>query len=480
MMKRKPGRSDSSIETGLLLALPCTVILLSIAVWVTALSRSGFWADDFLNVTHFSRSLGDLSDDHINAGKYIINVFWAVGTEAFGAGSVVPFLLLNSLVFAAGLVIWLRAGAGTRWTSVEAWWVGGLFIATGAWLPTALWSTNITHSGGFLALGVALWAHNHMMKAQARRDATNWALATGLAWTFAVVSNLLYIGFLVLAFYCALFQVSRLRNLGTRTSSAVGIVGFSSLLVPLTYFITVAYPSTTSHGGYTETGLRFVHENLRFYRSVLAPTSLLTALYGVMLVGGLVGALAAMRRRDFFPVTILATAAATALPALVQGQQRDIHYVAMPLLLTFSALAAGVYPLVLGERRRYKGVLLLGVTMALLLIFRQSAEIRAYFIDSPYGGSLASFRSEVASLAPAGGMICARLNLDPAHQAFFIAAMSGEDGFLVPPINAAQAYLVTGRSPCPAGQLGARITVNLNGQGNFVAYGSQSASGGHN
>ena len=42
------------------------------------MSRSGFWGDDFLFLTHFNRTLGDLSDDHINTGKYAANLFWAL------------------------------------------------------------------------------------------------------------------------------------------------------------------------------------------------------------------------------------------------------------------------------------------------------------------------------------------------------------------------------------------------------------------
>jgi hypothetical protein len=449
--------------------LPCAVIVLNLLVWVTAVSRSGFWADDFLNVTHFAHSLGDLSDDHINAGKYIINIFWAVGTEAFGDGSVVPFLLLNSLVFATGLVIWLRSGIKTNWSFVDAWWIGGLFIATAAWLPTALWSSNITHSGGFLALGVGAWAHNRSMDARTARNTTLWSATSGVAWIFAVVSNVLYIGLIVFATYCAWHQIGKLRRLGTETSMAVVSVVFWNLVLPVTYFLTVAYPGTTSHGGYTVTGLQFVRENLRFYRLLLAPTTLLTVIYVALLVCAVIGAIVSLRRRDFFPVAVLGAAGATALPALVQSQQREIHYVAMPLLLVFSALAAGIRPVLSGRSRRWKGAIFFAGLITIVLIFQQGANIRSYFVQSPYGSSLVTFRSEVASLAPEGAVICAKLDLDAPHQTAFIGGMSGEAGFLVPPISAAQVYLVPPAKVCPTTVSVTHITVNLNARGNFVA-----------
>ncbi len=464
------GHPHRTIGTGLLLALPCGVVVLNLIVWIVGVSRSGFWADDFLNVTQYARTLGNLSNYHINTGKYIGNIFWALGTEAFGNGSVVPFLLLNSLVFAAGVITWLWVGSNKRWSAVDSWWIGGLFLATAAWLPTALWSSNIVHSGGFLALGVGLFAHERAMSMRTARGCAGWSALTGAAWTFAVVSDLLYIGLMVIAVYCAWYQIGRLRGFGMKTPGVAVFVGFWNLLLPIFYFVAVAYPGTTSSTAYAVNGPQFVHENLRFYKLLLAPTDLLTAVYAVLLVGGVIGALAALRRRDPFPFALLGAAGATALPALVQSQQRDIHYMAMPLLLLFSALAAGVRPVLLGKSKRLAGTILLATAVTLLLLFRQGADIRAFFVQTPYGSNLATFRSEVASLTPEGGVICTKLDLDAPHQSLFIAEMSGENGFLVPPINATQVYFAASATPCPVSAV-THITVSLNARGNFVASG---------
>jgi hypothetical protein len=455
---------------GLLIALPCLVILLNFIVWITAVSHSGFWADDFLWVTHFSRSIGDLSNYRFDVGKYVINFFWAIGTEVFGAGSVVPFLVLNSLVFTTGVVVWLWVGTKQSWSSVGAWWIGGLFIASEAWLPTTLWSSNITHSGGFLALGLGITAHRRAMRSRTSRDSTCWSVASGAAWTFAIMSNLLYIGLMVIAVYCAWYQIGKLRQLGMASAMAACIVGFWNLLLPVLYFVAVGYPGTTASQPYSVTGLRFVYDNLRFYRLILAPSDLLTAMYAALLVAAIVGALAAVRRnRDFFPIAVLGAAGATAVPALVQSQQRDVHYMAMPLLLLFSALAAGAYPVLIDKSRQWIGIGLLAATATLLLLFIQGSNLRSYFVQSPYGSSLATFRSEVASLTPEGGTICVKMDLDAPQQALLIGEMSGENGFLVPPISAAQAYLVTGNESCPAVGSVTHIGVSLNARGDFFA-----------
>jgi hypothetical protein len=448
-------------------ALPLLVIALSLMVWVTALSRSSFWADDFLWVTHFNRSLGDVSNYHFNIGKYIINVFWALGTEAFGDGSAIPFLILNSLIFAGGVILWLWVGVGKRWSVVDAWWVAGLFIATAAWLPSTLWASNITHSGGFLALGLGIFAHERALSSGDVRNARRWSILSGTAWMLAVASNLLYIGLIVIAAYCAWQQVWKLRRFGMAMSRAASLACFWNLALPVLYFLLIGYPGATASSPYAETGLRFVRENLRFYRMALAPTGVLTALYIALVLAGAIMAFAAVRRRDFFPVAVLGAAVATALPALIQSQQRYVNYMAMPLLLFFSALASGARPTFQGKHRSLGYMLIIGAGITLVLVFHQGAELRAYFTRTPFGNNLSTFRSEVASLTPEGGVICAALNLDAQQETLFVAEISGENGFRVPPISAGRAVLVPKAMSCPIS--GSHITVSINQRGDFVA-----------
>ena len=456
----------------LLISLPGLAILLSLLVWIVAVSRSGFWADDFLNVTRYSHSFGDLLNDRSNTGKYTLNFFWALGTLAFGAGSAIPFVILNTLVFAVGLVIWLRVGTKARWSAPAAWWIGGLFISTAAWLPTALWSTNITHSCGFFALGAGLWAHEQCVRAPTTRSTALWSLVGGLAWTFAIVSNLLYLGLLVIAVYCGFHQVLKLRRLGVEVVRATAAVGTWNLLIPILYFVTVAYPATVASSVYTNSGLHFVHGNFDFYKETLAPTGILIAVYVGVVVLAFGGGIAAARRRDWFPIALLVAAVATTIPALVQSLQQDIHYVAMPLLLVFSSLLSGMRPVLAVRREQLawlRYALLFAAVVALALLFNQGSTERSYFVRSPYGSSLMAFRSEVTSLTPENSIICASFNLTPQYQEAFIAEMSAYRVFLVPPINASQAYLTSIGEPCPASGPIVHITVGLNSHGDFVA-----------
>lgn len=436
----------------LLLILPLLVILVGVIVWIAAVSRSGFWADDFMNVVLYYKKFGDITNDHLNTGKYIINAFWAFGTDAFGDSSDVPFLLLNTCVFASGLALWLRSSLGARASSLRVWWAAGLFIATASWLPTVLWASNITHSFGFLALGAAYWTHRRAMAAISGRAVIALSLVSGLFWTVAVVSDLLYIGLLPMAAYCVWQQTLRLHGFGVTRRRAAITTGTSSLALPTIYFVFVGDPATKSNPAYANTGLAFVHENLDYYKSVLAPTDLLLAIYAAIVLVVVVGGIMAMARTDLLPLVLLIAAGTTAIPALVQSEQRDIHYAAMPLLLLFSALA-----LALPSVRRVGGVIrsgrlitTLGAIAALVLIYLQGAGVRSYFVQTPYGSNLTSFRSEVAALTSEGADLCVRLTMTPAQRAYFTASIAGEFGFLVPPISAGKAEFVTARDRCAA------------------------------
>jgi hypothetical protein len=275
----------------------------------------------------------------------------------------------------------------------------------------------------------------------------------------------------VIAAYCAYNQALALRRRdGSLLKTAVPVV-ILNLALPLIYFGTIAYPATSAAGPYSVTGLRFVHGNFEYYKTLIAPTTPLKVAYAAIVVAALLGALAAVRRRDFFPIAVLGSAVATGIPSLVQGQQRYVYYLAMPLLLLFSALIAGARPVLAGTAprlRQIRAVSLVALAVALILIFAQGADVRSYFISTPYGGSLAAFRSQVAELTAPDSAICTTLNMAQDQQQLLEAELSGPDGFLVPPVSAATVAFVSPGEACPPG-FNAAITVNIDPRLDWVA-----------
>jgi hypothetical protein len=462
---------DSQCDRTLVpVALPLLVIVLSAITWVVAVSRSAFWADDFKEVTAYSRSLGDLTDLKINAGKYTANLFWAVATTAFGSGSAIPFLVLNTLIFVTGFALWLRSGLRAKWSYTAAWSIAGAFIASATWLPMALWSSNVVHSAGFLALGLGLFAHQRCVTSETRRQSVSWCVASAAAWTLAVISNILFLGLVSIGAYCAWMQFRRLRVLGLSRLTAAGAF-FGNVLLPVLWVAAVAYPATTALAVYAHPGIRYFGADLAYYRLAVAPTWPLAAMYIGVIVVGFVFAVVSLRRRDYFPMAVLCAAGAVAAPVLIQEQQRALNYVAMPILLAFSALAAGVHSgLPTGRYINWARTpaYLVGL-VALILIFQQGADVRSFFVDQPYGSSLAVFRAQVAALSPPNSIICAQLNLDSGARSLFLLAISGARGFTISPIGAAGVYFTAVDGACPAVGPSSHIIVSVNERGDFVA-----------
>jgi hypothetical protein len=452
------------------IALPLIIIALNAVTWVVALSRSGFWADDFLLITTYARSLGNLTDVATNGAKYTGNLFWAVATTAFGDGSAIPFLVLNTLVFVAGVTLWLQFGLRVRWSRTAAWWVAGGFIASTTWLPIALWSANVVHSAGFLALGLGLFAHQRCVTSETRRRVMIWSAASTLAWTLAVVSNILFTGLVVIGAYCGWAQFVKLRVFGqSRLGDA--ILSAANVLVPVLWIAVVAYPATTALAPYSHPGVQFMVANLVYYQLSLAPTWPLVAIYLGLTGVALLLALVALRRRDLFPMAVLSAAGLITLSVLLQQQQRAIHYAAMPILLILSAVASGVHS-TLPARMYASWVRVPACVVAvagLIMIFQQGADVRSFFVDTPYGSDLAVFRSQVAALTSPNSVICARLNMTSDEQNLLTAEMSGARGFTIPPIDAEGVVFTSANGLCPDSGPSSDIVVSSNDRGGFVA-----------
>jgi hypothetical protein len=447
-------------------------VLVASVVWaVLAITRSGFWADDFLNLTSFNHSLGNLSDDHINTGKYVINAFWALGTTLFGQGSVVPYLLLNAAVLAAGVVLWLWSGIGSRWSRVQAVWIAGLFAAGGTWWASALWSSNITHTAALLWLGAGSLCAERAVRASSLRQATAWTLCAGAAWTLTVASNLAYVGVLVLATWLLVGQLATVRRHGGAVARCAALAAWS-LAVPLAYFVLIAYPATTSSSAYSQHGLSFISSNFAFYRRAYAPHLALSLLYLGLIALCLAGAWRGARHRRWFPLVALLSAVAMLVPALVQGQQREVNYVAVSVLVLVSGAVAGLRELAgavpLRRRRFAIPAACAAGALALVLLIDGSASQRSYFLHTPYGRSLAAFRAGAAHLVPSGAALCSELDLDEPTLERFVAELSGPRGFQVPPVRARSVAFVSRGEPCPAADSSA-IAVRQNPGGSFTA-----------
>jgi hypothetical protein len=468
-----PGeRKRWDAKSLLLIAFPVYVIVVYSLVWLVAVGKSGFWADDFINMQLYHHSLGDLFNYHGNTGKYTINLYWGLMTTAFGSGSDVPYLVVNSLCLIVGVGLWVRWGVDRHWRRGTAYWILALFLASGAWLEAALWASNIVHTFGYLALGLAMTAHERCMRATTRNEAYGWSVATGLCFTAAVMSNLIYLGLIVLGAYCAWLQLAKMRDLGIDVRRGLAVAAGFAVVLPAIFVAFVAYPGTKTHQGYTNTGFQYIRDDLHYYREQFAPAGWLEGTYIGLAIVAFAGALEALRRKDLFPLALLVTGIGVAIPVLMQSTQLYVHYMCMPLLMLFSALGVFYDRLDMGRTPLLaRGALLAAAIFFLAVVFGQAGNFRYYFSTTPYGSGLKTFRTEVGALEKPNTPLCLTLDMSPANRTLLQQETDSLAGFAAQPINSTATYFLNPHEKCPASYGNVtHVRVTMGPDGNWRAF----------
>lgn len=451
---------------------PGVVVFLSATVWIGALLRSNFFADDFYQLATYS-GFNNLFNVHLDQGQFAVNIFWTVGTMAFGYGSAVPYLLLNSSILFGGLGMWL-IGCRNRWPATYGWWVAGLLAANAAWMTTALWSANCTHSVALFALGGAMLCHESVLRAGELQAARSWSLLGAAAWLLVVASDPLYIGVVPIIIYCCLIQRPHLLR-SSGSSWLTNAVLLCNVLLPSLYFALIGYPQKSAVAAYSGSSLRFIVTDLRLYVDQMAPSTITQAVYLSLAIVTGVAVVGALIRRDFFPVACGLSAALMIGILLTESQQIYPNYTVIPLLLVLSACLAGCTTVARSSRwrvpsRSFRGAAIVLAAISLAVLFYAGSGVRAYFTATPYGDQrgLALFRYQVASMVPPGTPLCVVLELARADGVEFKAWMAQEYGFLLAPINAASVYFADSQGQCPSSAT-ATINVTEDASGEFLA-----------
>lgn len=452
--------------------LPGVVLFLSATVWMAALLRSNFFADDFYLLANYS-GFNNLFNVHLDEGQFAVNIFWILGTIAFGYGSAVPYLLLNSSILFGGLGMWLVA-CRKRWPATCGWWVAGLLIANAAWMTTALWSANSTHSVALFALGGAMLCHERVLRAGELQAARSWSLLGAAAWLLVVASDPLYIGVVPIIIYCCLTQRPHLHRSGG-SSWLTNAVLLCNVLLPGLYFALIGYPQKSAVAAYAGSSLRFIATDLRLYVDQMAPSTIVKAAYLSLAIATGIAVVGALIRRDFFPAACGLSAALMIAILLTESQQIYPNYTVIPLLLVLSACVAGWRTIARPDQWRvpdrwFRGAAIVLGAISLALLFYAGSGVRAYFTATPYGDQrgLAVFRYQVASMVPPGTPLCVVLELTRTDGVEFRAWIAQDFGFLLAPINAASVSFAASQGQCPSTAT-ATINVTEDASGNFRA-----------
>jgi hypothetical protein len=404
-------------------------------VWVGSIQKADFWADDFSHLNNFNKNLGAITSSD---GKLVINVYWFFGSYAFGSSSAVPYLLMNMAFFITSIFILHKIARSRGWGRHYIFYVCAMLFSTGSIYAFLLWSSNVVHLASLLGLCIALLIQEKARIEKSIPVTLLFGFLLGLVWTFATLSNPLYIGFLILAAYFVYEQLNNHKNYSSTFFKLKLIL--LNLSLPVLAFVFISYPRVTKQEAYDVSGLKFISSNFDYYFMGAFETPKLILLVVIGTLALLILMINNLRNLEFASAVFLLTASSIVFPILIQGQQRGIHYFSIPIIL----FLASIFSIKPDLKQLFRKNTLfffsrLGVATLIVLVAVMGSWARSWYLTSPFGEPLTQIRQSIASSTIPGQSICLELEMPSQDQNFFLAAMGGTSGFLVHPINASNA-----------------------------------------
>ena len=233
------------------------LIFIGIFLYLASLTKSDFWADDFTNMHRYFRTLGPIESTD---GKLIINIYWYLGSIFYGDSSALPYLLTNLLIFMISVFLLSRFAILRSWHPGYVQLVLAVGVGTASLYPLLLWSSNIVHLASFLGLAIALNLQQAILLLKSRANYFFYTTILGLLWSFSILSNPLYFGFVVIGILFIYEQVKTLDFIFSTKKRGlfIGCLIGSNFILPCLSFI-FAYSRVTQQSAYRNSGTRFIN-----------------------------------------------------------------------------------------------------------------------------------------------------------------------------------------------------------------------------
>ena len=406
-------------------------------LWIASLTKTSFFADDYGFLKLYWKDLNLESGNTGNAGRYIVNIFFAFGTTIFGSGSAIPFEVISGSLLLAGL--WLIAKSTSEKSHENLWSLQIFTIVTvfGGTLPLLLWSAGITHTGAIFFTGLSLFTFRKSKAVSNPNSEFLLVVVSGIFGIFVIVSNPLYVGVLVISIF-HIFDFSRnaLSTPDPKIKVKVFVVSTFGAIIPLAYFFLIAYPVTTKMTPYSKSGIKYIKNNIDNYANSLFWTSIVKSFFILICLSSLILALLIFRRNQKAIAYFLA-AAMTFGAILVQGQQQAVFYLVLPFILMLTSLKISF-----GDRQ-FLGPYLFSIFLFLFLIATiiSGSRINSYFSSEPWGYKLKPLISEIEKVVAPGKNLFICFIGSQSQYSKFVASYSGTSAFEIPPIKAATVML---------------------------------------
>lgn len=436
------------------------ILFIYALLWIECLAKSFFFADDFTSLKFFWHDLKLNSGTSYNAGRYVTNLLFGLGSLIFGSGSSAPFEVLSGITLVLGL--WLISFSIRKNAQASLW---GLQIFTislvyGGALPLLLWATGITHTASSLFTGLAIFSFHLGLSKNDFSQRFVLTFVSGIFWFLVVLSDPLYVGVLCIALLNSLkfSNDARRLNVNFKFTKIFTVFAFN-IFLPILYFFLVARPATVKMSPYSKIGIQFLNANLNFYKVNLFWNSSSKLIFILIILFTFIVAISTVRI-SLRPFAFLSSGMITLGAILIQGQQREVFYTVLPFTLILTSLTLGISHLKSVKIHKLYSPFLLVVTVVLLVSGSRQA---SFFNSEPWGYKLQPLINEIAfNTAPNKNLaICFSGTKDQFNE--FIGSYGGSAAFEIPPVNALSVDLMLNSCSLSANQVPLHIIENQSG-----------------
>jgi len=410
--------------------LPVAFVVMNFLWIIPAIVKSDFWGDDFINLTFYDHRYTPLLQSD---GKITINLFWGTLSFIFGSNSAIPYLLLNSFVALCGSYVFALVYEKKFPNSpLNPIWIIATLLNSTVLIPIMLWTSNIVHSISLLAIACGLFLN---LGYNGERKSSNKLLfLESLCWITLIVSNPLYLSCIIFP-AAGIYQnyKSNKKSQFIKQETFLRIIG--CILIPTAYFVFFAYPLTTSKSAYSNNSINNISVNLDFYFSFLTNKFVSGFAVGIFLaLSQLILTIIFLVRKDKFGLVSVIAISGIVLPILMQGQQKGIHYFAVPICLAILCWGQATQGMNV-ENISWRIITFPTVLILSVCLLLQSQNVRTWFMESPYGSPLTNFRNDLAKEVDKDSSLCISSALTSAEWDRFLGGIAFERGFRVPPIS---------------------------------------------
>ena len=427
------------VEGSFYTAIPIGLLFILSISYSTAFLKTGFWADDFMQLGTFYHNIGSFTDTSVTLGRFWANIYWGFSTTAFGSASDTPYIIFSSAIFFLSLYFWVKA-FGSFLTPAKISWILVFLFASATPFQLMLWASNSVHTIALLIVSIGFFAISKQLRnVSVYTPISSLSMLESTTYILFLFANPLYSPYLVIGLVSA---VCKIWNLHKHKSQPFRLLNQSyfavfQVVIPMWILFGFSIPKTLKNSAYQHASPKNIGKNLTFYQGMLAGSHLQQGMFIGFLITAIFFAIRSLATKNWISFAAFFFGFSTLLIVLCQQNQHVLNYLVAPLLGILTGFAIELASFRLFSPNKLNRVIATIVCSFLFIcVFSGSYSIRQWWIDYNPGYAVQNVREHIHQLVPNNANICFEENLSPAQKSWFEGGLDGKWGLLHAPVNA--------------------------------------------